>query len=56
MHFAMSLDLVRDTYQVLIGYGSGDQVPRIKGMTWDSVAELFPLKPEQELQTLLEHS
>eukprot|EP00882_Tetradesmus_deserticola_P008371 GHRQ01008828.1.p1 GENE.GHRQ01008828.1~~GHRQ01008828.1.p1 ORF type:complete len:465 (+),score=149.32 GHRQ01008828.1:352-1746(+) len=40
--FPMSLDLLPETNQVLIGYGSGDQVPRVKLMTWQDVSALFP--------------
>jgi hypothetical protein len=40
--FPMSLDLLPETNQVMIGYGSGDQVPRVKLMTWQEVSALFP--------------
>jgi hypothetical protein len=40
--FAMSLDLIPETHQVMIGYGSGDQIPRIKMMPFRDVQQLFP--------------
>ena len=40
--FPMSLDLIPETNQVMIGYGSGDQIPRIKYMPWQDVQALFP--------------
>jgi hypothetical protein len=40
--FPMSLDLLPETNQVMIGYGSGDQVPRVKLMAWQEVSALFP--------------
>lgn len=43
--FPMSLDLLPETSQVMIGYGSGDQIPRVKLMSWNEVAALFPHIP-----------
>eukprot|EP00879_Flechtneria_rotunda_P011483 GHRR01011996.1.p1 GENE.GHRR01011996.1~~GHRR01011996.1.p1 ORF type:complete len:269 (+),score=43.57 GHRR01011996.1:125-931(+) len=44
--FPMSLDLIPETNQVLIGYGSGDQIPRILVMPWQEVSALFPHAPQ----------
>lgn len=33
--------------QVMIGYGSGDQIPRVKMMPWEEVAKLFPVPREE---------
>lgn len=41
----MSLDLIPETNQVMIGYGSGDQIPRVKIMPWQEVSALFPHMP-----------
>lgn len=40
--FPMSLDLIPETNQVMIGYGSGDKASRVKMMPWQDVAALFP--------------
>ncbi|KAI8477356.1 MAG: hypothetical protein J3K34DRAFT_397993 [Monoraphidium minutum] len=40
--FPMSLDLIPETNQVMIGYGSGDKTPRVKMMPWQEVQALFP--------------
>jgi hypothetical protein len=39
--FPMSLDLLEDAGQVLVGYGSGDKTPRVLVMTWEEVRALF---------------
>lgn len=39
--FPMSLQLLEDSNQLLIGYGSGDQVPRIKLMPLEEALALF---------------
>lgn len=39
--FPMSLDLLPDTAQVLVGYGSGDRTPRVLVMPWVDVRALF---------------
>jgi hypothetical protein len=44
--FPMSLEIVPETNQVMVGYGSGDQVPRVKLMPWAEVAALFPYTPQ----------
>jgi hypothetical protein len=41
--FPMSLELIPESNQVMIGYGSGDQIPRVKMMPWEDVAKLFPI-------------
>jgi hypothetical protein len=41
----MSLDLIPETHQVMIGYGSGDKTPRVKMMPWPDVQALFPPPP-----------
>jgi hypothetical protein len=41
--FPMSLELIPESNQVMIGYGSGDQIPRVKMMPWEDVAKLFPV-------------
>jgi hypothetical protein len=46
--FPMSLELIPESKQVMIGYGSGDQIPRVKMMPWEDVAKLFPV-PRQEV-------
>jgi hypothetical protein len=38
----MSLDLIPETNQVMIGYGSGDKQARVKMMPWQDVQALFP--------------
>jgi len=43
--FPMSLDLVIETNQVMIGYGSGDQIPRVKMMPYEDVVVLFTPTP-----------
>lgn len=43
--FPMSLDLIMETNQVMIGYGSGDKTPRVKMMPWEDVQALFPAHP-----------
>eukprot|EP00775_Hariotina_reticulata_P013001 gene13001-13130_t len=40
--FPMSLDLINDLYRVVIGYGSGDTVPRVLTLAWSEVRDLFP--------------
>lgn len=45
--FPMSLDLIPESNQVMIGYGSGDQIPRIKMMPWEDVAKLFPIPRDE---------
>jgi len=40
--FPMSLDLLPETNQVMIGYGSGDKTARVKMMPWEEVQALFP--------------
>lgn len=40
--FPMSLDLIPETNQVMIGYGSGDQWSRVRMMPWQEVSDLFP--------------
>lgn len=40
--FPMSLDLIPETNQVMIGYGSGDKTSRVKMMPWQEVQALFP--------------
>jgi len=47
--FPMSLDLVHETNQVMIGYGSGDKTPRVKMMPWEDVQALFPPPQVPEL-------
>jgi hypothetical protein len=37
----MSLQLIEETQQLMIGYGSGDQVPRVKVMGLEQVLALF---------------
>jgi hypothetical protein len=37
----MSLQLMEETRQLMIGYGSGDQVPRVKVMGLEEVLALF---------------
>jgi hypothetical protein len=49
--FPMSLDLILETNQVMIGYGSGDQIPRVKMMPWEDVAKLFPVPREEAVGT-----
>jgi hypothetical protein len=39
--FPMSLDLLQDAGQVLVGYGSGDKQPRVLVMPWEDVRALF---------------
>jgi hypothetical protein len=38
----MSLDLITELYRVVIGYGSGDTVPRVLTLAWSEVRDLFP--------------
>lgn len=45
--FPMSLELIPESNQVMIGYGSGDQIPRVKMMPWEDVAKLFPVPREE---------
>lgn len=49
--FPMSLDLIPESNQVMIGYGSGDQIPRVKMMPWEDVAKLFPVPREEAVGT-----
>jgi len=44
--FPMSLDLLPDTAQVLVGYGSGDRTPRVLVMPWEDVRALFVKRGE----------
>jgi hypothetical protein len=39
--FPMSLDLLQDAAQVLVGYGSGDKEARVLVMPWEDVRALF---------------
>jgi hypothetical protein len=39
--FPVSLELISETFQVMIGYGAGDQQARIKLMPWADVVSLF---------------
>jgi hypothetical protein len=48
----MSLEVLPDAHQVLIGYGSGDSVPHIKGMAFSAVQQLFPFTAQEELSML----
>lgn len=40
--FPMSLDLIPETRQVLVGYGSGDKSSRVRLMALEDVLALFP--------------
>ncbi|GBF90891.1 hypothetical protein Rsub_03746 [Raphidocelis subcapitata] len=40
--FPMSLDLIPETNQVMVGYGSGDKQARVRMMPWQEVQALFP--------------
>lgn len=39
--FPMSLQLLEETQQLMIGYGSGDQAPRVKLMGLEEALQLF---------------
>lgn len=41
--FPLSLELLPESARVMIGYGSGDHVPRVKVLAWDEVDKLFRL-------------
>jgi hypothetical protein len=49
--FPMSLEIIPESNQVMIGYGSGDQIPRVKMMPWEDVAKLFPVPREEAVGT-----
>lgn len=46
--FPMSLQLLEDTNQLLIGYGSGDQTPRIKLMPLEDALAFFSSSSSDE--------
>lgn len=48
--FPMSLQLLEETNQLMIGYGSGDQVPRVKLMDLQDALALFEQTGGQQQQ------
>jgi hypothetical protein len=46
----MSLQLIEESRQLMMGYGSGDQVPRVRVLGLEEVLKLFEHGQQQQQQ------